>query len=314
MATSNLPYLMNKGLTIAHDMVGQTHEPVGRKLFHYQKTASSYDMVQHTTGHATLPQPRGFGDGIVEASMTPGFAKTYIQVNYGLKDIIANELIERDEYGMLVKWVNSRGGDLAELYATNDELSAVSVFKAGFSTTTPAPGSPDGQPLFSASHPTSPTNSVTWSNMPPVTMPFGMAALQAARAALETQAKANGITKWDNKIDKVVFHPNIEEIVLQCLYGDWNPGSADLAMNTMKNRGIQPISWPYWEVSGSSNATAYNSWFVQGKTHYCRWFVLQPVKFKQQEILGINSTMFASFLTQVLGFDAAWGMFGSLAT
>lgn len=314
MATRDIVALLNKGLTKAYDFMGQTHVPVGRKFFEYIPTSSGYDIYQHFNPYGTLPQPRGFGQGIAEASLTQGFGKTYVQVMLGLKDVVANELIKRDEYGMLTRWCTARGGALAEIYQTNDEISAAHVFKAGFATVTPAPGSPDGQPLFSLNHPISPQNNTVWANMPSTTMPFGMPALQAARANLETQQKANGLTKWNNKPKRIGYHPNIEEIVLQCLHSEWVPGTADLNMNTMKGRDIEPVSWAYWEVSGATNPTAFNSWFVQGEIHYCKWIVLTPVEFKSQEILGINSTMFASFQEQVLGFDSPWGMYGSLST
>jgi hypothetical protein len=314
VATRDVNPLLMRGLSEAVDFLGQTYPRIGEKFYHQPSTNAGYDQVQHFNPYGTLPQPRGFGQGIQEASLSTGFAKTYYQVMYGLKDVIADELIRRDLYGMLTRWCTTRGGALAEIYATNDEISAVHVFKAGFASTTPAGGSPDGQPLFSANHPIAPGSNQVWSNVPPTNMPFSMPALQFARANLETQLKANGLTVWLNSIARVAFHPNIEEIVLQCLHSDWVPGTADLNMNTMKGRGIEPISWPYWQVSGATNPTAYNSWFVQGKVHHCKWYTLTPVRFDSQKILGINSTMFASFKEMVLGYDAAWGMAGSAST
>lgn len=309
-----MPALLQKGLRDAYDFMGNTYDNVGKQFYHVRPTSAGYDMVQHFNPYQVLPQQRDFGGDIAEASITQGFSKTYIQSMFGLKDVIPNEIINRDQYGMLTRWCTARGSALAEIYDTNDEILAVNVFRTGFTTTTPSIGSPDGQPLFSLSHPLNPTNSTPQANMPPIAMPFGMAALQFARANLETQNKANGLTKWKNKPKLVQHHPNIEEIVLQCLHSDWVPGTADRDMNTMNNRGIRNVSNPYWTISGSSNPTAYNSWMVQGEVHYFNWFILTPVEFDSQKILGINSTMFASFQEQTMGWDAYWGTVGSVGS
>ncbi len=311
MATRDVPALLTRGLTEAVDFMGQTYPAIGVKFFHTPSTDAGYDQYQHFTPYDNLPMPRGFGQPIQEASLKQSFGKVYVQVPYGLKDVIANELIERDLYGMLTRWTTTRGGALAEIYATNDELAAVHVFQSGF---TSAFDSPDGVSLFANNHPINPGSLTTWSNIPPTPMPFGMPALQFARANLETQKKANGLTIWMNELARIGYHPNIEEIVLQCLHSDWVPGTGDLNMNTMKGRNIEAVSWPYWQVSGAANPTAYNSWFAEGKTHYMRWITLSKVRFDSQKILNVNSTMFASFKEMVLGYDAAWGTVGSIAT
>jgi hypothetical protein len=306
---------MVAGLQEAYDFLGRTNPTVGKTLFDAKPTTYGYQQVQHFNPYGTLPQQRDFGGDIAEASIEQGFGKNYLISMYGLKDVIAQEIIRRDNYGMLTRWCTTRGGALAEIYATHDELLAANYFAAQFSLTTPAPGSPDGVGLFSTSHPLSPQQpNNLQSNRPSTPLPFGMPGLQAARANIEQQLKANGLTRWDNDIDKVVFNPNIEEIVLQCLHSDWVPGTSDRDMNTMKNRNITPVSWKYWTASGATNPFAYNSWFALGKFNFLKWWTLTPVSFDSQKILGINSIMFASFQEQTLGHDAFWGTYGSPAT
>jgi len=303
---------MTLGLQKVVNMIGQTHPAVGKSLFHQENTNAGYVQTQQYVPYSTLPQLRDFGSGIAEASIQESFNKTFLISMYGLKDVIADEIIARDNYGMLTKWVMGRGAALAEIYATHDEELAANFFAAQFSATTPAPGSPDRVGLFNTGHPISPQNlAQTQSNTFAVAMPFGMPALQGARANLEQQLKANGLTRYDNSIDRIVHNPNIEEIVLQCLHSEWVPNTSDRDMNTMRNRDIKNVSWSYWTASGSTNANAYNSWFVLGKTHHLYWFTLTPLHFKQQQILGINSTLFASFVEQTLGQVSFIGTFGS---
>ena len=269
-------------------------------------------MVQHFVPYGTLPQKRNFGSGIAEAAIQTGFSKTYLIDMYGLKDIVAEEIIRRDQYGMMTIWCNSRGGALREIYETHDEYLAANYLAAQFSTATPAPGSPDGVGLFSKVHPLNPYNTAPQSNTTSVPMPFGMPGLQAARANIEQQMKANGLTIWDNDIDRIVHNPNIEEIVLQCLHSKWVPNTSDRNMNTMKGK-VGHVSWPYWRASGSTNPNAFNSWFALAKKNYLNWYTLTKTMFEQQKILGIHSIMFASFQEQTLGHDNYYGTFGSVA-
>lgn len=300
------------GLQKARDFLSQTYPAIGKNLFHVENTNAGYVQTQQFNPYGTMPQLRDFGSEITEASITQGFNKTFLISMYGLKDVIADEIIRRDQYGMLTRWCTARGGALAEIYATHDEYLAANFFAAQYSASTPIAGSPDGVALFSTVHPLSPQNlATTQSNTFSVAMPFGMPALQGARANLEQQRKSNGLTRWMNRPKKIVHNPNIEEIVLQCLHSEWVPNTSDRDMNTMRNRGIESVSWPYWTASGSTNANAFNSWFVLGEVHYLYWYMLTDVTFEQQRILGINSTMFASFQEQTLGQEVWYGSFGS---
>lgn len=311
MATRNINSLLNLGLQEAFNPLGMTYPNKGKSLFNVKDTNAGYVMTQHYVPYGTMPQTRNFGSGIAEASIEESWNKTFLISMYGLKDVVAAELIRRDQYGMLTKWCTTRGGALREIYETHDEYLAANFFAAQYSTVTPAPGSPDGVGLFSTSHPLSPQNTASLqSNRTSVPMPFGMPALQAARANIEQQMKANGLTIWDNDIDRIVHNPNIEEIVLQCLHSEWVPNTSDRNMNTMRNK-VSNVSWPYWRASGSTNPNAFNSWFALAKKHYLEWYILTPVVFKEQEILGINSVMFASFQEQTLGQSIWYGTFGS---
>lgn len=302
--------LMNKGIRKNYDIVGNTYHPIGKSLFHVENSTALYEQVQHYIGYQTLPQVRDFGGQITEASLGKSFSKQYIQVHRGLKDIIPKEVIMNDQYGMITRWCAARGGAMAEIYNTNDELLAAAFFQAGFATTTPAPGSFDGQPLFSLSHPLNPGSTQVQANRPATNLPLGFAALDGARAGLEQQLKANGLTIIENNIDRLVYNPNQERMAMHLAKSDWIPDTADRDLNTLKGR-YKLVSWPYWRSSGSTNPNTYNSWFVLGETNYLDWFVREAVTFESEAILSIRSVMFASFQSQILGASNFIGVWGS---
>ena len=304
--------LMNLGIRENFDLVGQTYPVMGKDLFDVKELAALYDQIVNYTGYRTLPQVRTFGGEIAEASIGRGFDKTFVQVHRGLKDILPDEIIMNDQYGMITRWCTSKGGLMAEIYATNDELLAAGFFAAGFATATPAPDSFDGQPLFSLSHPLSPGATQVQANMPQTTLPLGMAGMQAARANLEQQLKANGLTRYKNEIRKLVVNPNIKEIALQLAHGEWSPETANRAMNTIQGT-FDVVSWPYWTTSGAANPNAYNSWFVLAEMNYLQWYIRESVTFESFRIPSVRSTAFASYQSQIMGAANFIGTYGSLS-
>ena len=314
MPTSDYAALLVKGIRKNYDVVGQTYPVMGKDLFHVEQSAARYEQVQ-TYGGYGLPQVRGEGGPVADGFLFTNFGKTYYHTNYGLKDVLPQEAIDDDIYGLLTRWASGRASSMAESYATNDEIIAANFLSnIGFGTA-PVAGSPDGQPIFSVSHPQSKVNpAILLSNTPSAPTNLSMTALQAARANLEQQKKANGITKIKNKIVRLVFNPNLEEIALQLLKSDWVPNTANRNMNTLQMKNIEPFSWPYWEVSGAADPNAFNGWMVQGEEHYLDWFVRQAVTFDQQKIVAINSVLFASFQRQSLGHSDWRGLYASAGT
>lgn len=314
---SNVAELAVKGIRKNYDIVGDIYPVMGKSLFHVMTSDAGYEQVQSYVGYG-MPQPRGPGGPITESSLAADFGMVFLHSNYALKDIIPQEFIDDDPYALLTRWASGKASSMAESYSTNDELLAANFLtNSGFGSV-PAggmQGTADGQAIFSTSHPVSRQQpSVTVANRPSTATNLSFAAVDAARANLEQQKKANNQTIIKNKITKLVFNPNYEKIALQVLKSDWVPGTADRDMNTLQMKNITPFSWPYWRASGATSSTAYNGWFVQGEEHFLTWFMRQEVDFKQQYILGINSAMFASFQRQSVGAPNFRGLYGDLGS
>ncbi len=312
---SSVPELLVRDIKKNYDVVGDIYPVMGKDLFNVADSDGAYELVQSYVGYG-MPQPRGPGGPITESSLMADFGMVFLHSNYAMKDVIPNEFIRDDPFGMLTRWASGKASSMAESYMTNDEtLAANFLTNSGFATSLPPAGTADGQAIFSLTHPISRVQpAVSAANMPSVAVNLSMAALQAGRANLEQQRKANNETIIKNRPRRLVFNPNYEEIALQCLRSNWVPGTADRDMNTLQMRNIEPFSWPYWQASGATSATAYNGWFMQGETHFLTWFVREAVNFDQQQILGINSIMFASFQRQSLGAPNWRGLYGSLGS
>lgn len=311
MATLDYAALLTEGLRKAFDEVGGIQPPMGKRLFHVEPSSSRSEQIQHFVPYG-LPQERIEGEPLHQGAVYTDFGVQVAHRNFSLADLIPDEAIADDMYGLFTRWCGSRGSLMAESYRVLYETEPADYYaNIGFATGT-VNVSPDGVALFSNSHPLSAVDTnTTWSNLLSGDPALSMSSLQEARAMLGQQEKANGRTLLDNPIKFLVVNGNLEEMALQLSRGDWVPGTADRNMNTMRGR-FEPFIWNYWRHSGSTNANAYNSWFVQGRTHYMYWFVREEVNFASQKILNIRSTLFASYCRFSLVHSSARGHVGSL--
>lgn len=313
IASTDYAGLLVKGIRKNYDIMGQIYPLQGKELFHVKDSSNRYEQEQNWIPYG-LPGSRLDGEPVLQGAFAMDFNRMYVHTNFGLGDVIPQEAIDDDVYGMMVKWAAGRGSSMAEAYVTLQEIQAANYFaNVGFASGTGVLGSPDGVAIFSTSHPTSAYNANPLSNTPATATDLSMAGLQAARANLEQQPKANGVTIQRNNIVKLVVNPNIKEIALQLQKGEWTPGTTDRNMNTIQNT-FEVFSWPYWRKSGAASATAFNSWFVQGEEHQMVWYDREAVSFDQQKLVNIRSILFASFMRFTLGHSGWRGMYGSVAS
>jgi len=99
-----------------------------------------------------LPTVVAEGEDTPTDSFVQGFNKTFKPLKYGLGIPATQELVEDDKMGIISK----RAVKLSDSIYQAREIQAASVLNNGFSSTDSNGNStllPDGQPLFSASHP-----------------------------------------------------------------------------------------------------------------------------------------------------------------
>jgi hypothetical protein len=312
MASGNFAPLIGLGLSDNFGMEYKEVDLIYPQLYHVKNTNSRYVDVQGWEGYQ-LPFLRNPRETVQQSQFRASFAKRFIVAGYTIVDVLAQEDIDDDQYGCLVRWASSRGGQLAKVYSTLEERLAADYFATtGFSATSPAPDSPDGVSLFSTSHPMSESNTQTWSNRPAAGADLSMATFQAGRANLEQQFDPNGVTILANRVKSLVVNPNYKEIALQICKSDWVPGTADRNMNTIKDMNVEVISWPYFRKTGATAATnAFNGWFMQGETHHMYWYNREDVVFDDDKDVYSRSLVFTSHRRFTLGEQDPRGMYGS---
>ena len=318
MATQALASLLSEGIKEHAGYELETYPKIYPKLFHERKTSGRYIQTQRYIPYK-LPGDRDPGGVVTQGEILMDFGYRLVVRGFSLGDVVADEDLMDDLYGMLARWASSRGGSIARSYVTLEEREAATYFgTTGFTATSPAPGSPDGDSLFSTSHPTSAYDNVNQiSNRPSAEVDLSMAALQAMRANLEQQMSNNGVTIQMNRLARIVVNPNIAEIAYQLAKGEWvstsNAGNSDRSINTMKG-AFDVVVWPYFRRTGATGgyAGSYNAWFGQGETHSMVWYDREALTFDQDKDANTRSTLFTSHRRFVLGHEDFRGMYGSL--
>lgn len=307
--------LLSEGITENFLMEYKQYPKMYPKMFHMRNTKTRVVTVQGWIG-PRKPTRRDPGDVVRNDTFSPNFGKNYIVAGFSQGDVVAQEDIDDDQYGMVIKWAAGRGGQAAIAYLTLEEAFAADIFGLlGFTSTSPAPDSPDGKPLFSTSHPMSANDTVTtWSNRPSSDVDLSMAALQAMRANLNQQFAPNGQTIRMNRLARIMVNPNIEEIAIQLQRGTMTPGTVDNNINTMKG-SFDVVVNPYFRKTGSgaaaTNANAWNAFVGQGEEHFMEWWDRQQVTFDNDKDVNTNSVIFTSHRRFTAGFSDARGMYGS---
>ncbi len=254
----------------------------------------------------------------------PSWTVRYLARSWTLGIVVPYEDKQDDLYGIIHKFFPMAGGEFARSYSLLKQILGAQFFGLyGFQSGTSVPFSPDGLSFFNTAHPFSPTDPTTWANRPSTDADLSESLAKMAISGLKTQKRPNGQGVLQNKLARVMVHPN-EEIIARQIFdsSEWEPRTTD--RNTNKFVGgmnVQVVVNPYWEYSGTAGASAptfseqaFNSVVFQGETHYCNWFNRSDLeffdRFDNTVMADIITTMkrFAYGLTDYRGL---WGSRGS---
>lgn len=282
------------------------------RLWHVSPMSSRHVDVQGWIGRG-LPDRRDPREPLVYDGINPNYAVRFLAAGYTQAECLAVEDIADDEYGVLVSWAASRGGEFAEAWRTLEEYLTWNFLSVTAFATAPVVGSPDGQPLASASHPISRLNSTTWSNL--VSADLSPTSFRDMQALMEKQVKANGNTYISNPIVRLFGNPDIREMATRIAQSASEPDTADNNMNIWKGT-IELVISPYFKKAGTLGAAAspvlYNGWGVQAASHSLEFFWREKPSFDDWADGNTRSRVFASHARLAFGFTDPRGMgFGS---
>lgn len=285
--------LLTKGIDRHGGMEYERIPKIWPDLVHVISTKSRHHFVQNWIP-LTMPSERTPGGPFEEDAVRPDFDRMFTIVDYGKVIPVAAEDVDDDQYGMLVRWASSTGGQLALAYSTLEEWQVANMYAITFvSTTSPAPNSADGDPYYSTSHPISASQTgTTVSNKASSATQLSMAGLQGARANLQQQFMANNETFIHQSIDWLMVNPNFEEIALQLRRATYT--NADLQPNTLQN-SFKVISNPYFRLNMTGSASdAYDGWVCGTSGHQVYFVDRQGVKHYDQFDGDVNSHKYFS--------------------
>lgn len=195
-----------------------------------------------------------------------GFDKTFVHTRFGLGFKASQDLVEDDKFGLIAKMAKELGRSCRE----SIELDAVSTFNNGFS------GSylgPDGQPLFSASHPLVKSGGVQ-SNILAVPADLDVVSLQLAMTDFETMRDSSG-KLVHVPCRRMIIHPSNRWNAMEILKGTMRSDTANNTVNAFKyaEDGVpEPFIWRYltdpdaWFLAANPSETGL-VWFWRRKPY-----------------------------------------------
>ena len=263
------------------------HEPIWPKMFESLTSDKAYEEDVEDIGFSLL-SVKDEGGGIVYDTAEQGPVSRYTNVTYALGFMVTEEELEDNQYE---KASFRRTTRLARSVYETEETIHANTFNRGFNSSF-AGG--DGQPLFSASHPTPAGNQ---SNIIAVASDISEMAIENLCIQISGAQDARGM-KFNNKpmqllIPKeLVFEAN--RIVKSTLQND----SGNNAINALKALNVFPKG-----IEPNVYFIDADAWFVrtdcmEGLTHYTR----RPAVFEQD-----NDFDTSNMKTKVsLRFSVGW--------
>jgi len=215
------------------------------KIFEKEGSTKFQERVSEATTFGLAPS-KSEAAPIQYDSDQQGYTAIFQHVVYGLGYIVTEEELEDNQYDELSR---ARSANLAWSMRTTAEFVHANVFNRGFDSAYPIG---DGQPLFSASHP---TLSGLQSNL--------LTAADLSEAALEDATKAvwriqnNRGFPINGGIKRIVINPEDAFNATRILNSVLRSGTANNDINALNAMGSVP------EVEVDKYLTDTDSWYVQ---------------------------------------------------
>lgn len=203
------------------------------------------------------------------------FSKALTPVTRTLGDICSKEDWDDDPYHILKSTIPSSAGAMADSVIHKREYDCFFNFLSvsAYTTTAPAPGSPDGQPLFSATCPISLfNNNSTFSNVSSNNVALSATAYYAGYTAMGDTLEPDGVKRRVVVPKYLVYNQSQRAIAHQLIKGDYERQSGTTAfqglMNAAKMDNLIGIMTPYYRKSLTTSPIGTNDgWALFGPNH-----------------------------------------------
>ena len=268
-------------------------------LFEVENSDRAFEEEVLFTGFGTAPV-KGEGAAVQYDNAQESFTSRYTAETIALAFSVTEEAMEDNLYDTFAK-LRARG--LARSMANTKQTKAADVFNNGFNTSFTGG---DGQPMFSASHPT--VGDGNQSNLvgSAGTVDLSEAALETALVSIQTIKDDRGILVGGNAVSLHVA-PNNQFTADRVLNSPYQPNTADNNINAINHQGMIPQG--YMVNKRFQDADAF---FIKTDVPIgAKMFVRAPLATKMEPDFDTGNLRFKARERYSFGWSDWRGYFGS---
>jgi Mu-like prophage major head subunit gpT len=267
------------------------------EVFRMETSSRGIEQTTEVTGFgqfSVVPE----NDRTVYDDPLPGFNKTYQHAQYSLGFRVSRIAQDDDKFGVVRKLASELGKSAKETV----EVAAAAVFNNAFSVS----NGPDGQPLFSASHPL--VGGGVQTNVLPYAADPDITSIQLSLTGIRQTVDHRG-KKLRIPPKKAVFPSQLEFIAAELLGGDKRGDTANNTINAFKRRSGMPSfdSWMVWDYLSNPNA-----WFIEAEKEdtELRFYNREPFNTRHEVDFDTRSLKTAGWMRFSCGFNGFYGVWG----
>ena len=268
-------------------------------LFEVENSDRAFEEEVLFTGFGTAPV-KGEGAAVQYDNAQESFTSRYTAETIALAFSVTEEAMEDNLYDTFAK-LRARG--LARSMANTKQTKAADIFNNGFNTSFTGG---DGQPLFSASHPT--VGDGNQSNLvgSAGTVDLSEAALETALVSIQTIKDDRGILVGGNAVSLHVA-PNNQFTADRVLNSPYQPNTADNNINAINHQGMIPQGYMVNKRFQDSDAFFLKTDVPNG----AKMFVRAPLATKMEPDFDTGNLRFKARERYSFGWSDWRGYFGS---
>ena len=268
-------------------------------LFEVENSDRAFEEEVLFTGFGTAPV-KGEGAAVQYDNAQESYTSRYTAEPIALAFSVTEEAMEDNLYDTFAK-LRARG--LARSMANTKQTKAADIFNNGFNTSFTGG---DGQPLFSASHPT--VGDGNQSNLvgSAGTVDLSEAALETALVSIQTIKDDRGILVGGNAVSLHVA-PNNQFTADRVLNSPYQPNTADNNINAINHQGMIPQGYMVNKRFQDADAFFIKTDVPNG----AKMFVRAPLATKMEPDFDTGNLRFKARERYSFGWSDWRGYFGS---
>ena len=268
-------------------------------LFEVENSDRAFEEEVLFTGFGTAPV-KGEGAAVQYDNAQESYTSRYTAETIALAFSVTEEAMEDNLYDTFAK-LRARG--LARSMANTKQTKAADVFNNGFNTSFTGG---DGQPMFSASHPT--VGDGNQSNLvgSAGTVDLSEAALETALVSIQTIKDDRGILVGGNAVSLHVA-PNNQFTADRVLNSPYQPNTADNNINSINHQGMIPQGYMVNKRFQDADAFFIKTDVPNG----AKMFVRAPLATKMEPDFDTGNLRFKARERYSFGWSDWRGYFGS---